>query len=580
MIQIRDPKDILVILKRRYRYIAVPLILGLLASFAASLFWPPVYRSVATILLQDSSVPEDFMGAAADASADNRVHVITQRVMTTANLVPIVERLDLYGDDRSTMAPSQIAGKMRKRINLELVSAQVANPQNTRRVEQTIAFTLSFDHGDPDTAQKVLEELVALYLDENVRTRRERVSETVELLAREVENHRRYLERLEAELAAFKEEHTGKLPDQIAAKQRQRDEIERELFDIANRMEALDEKRIYLAAQIAQIDPADAPIKDRAQWTPAEKLRAVQSEYLTLSSRYGPDHPDVQRAQRELDALEAEAGTGVSRAALGARRDAIRSELAALAGTYSQAHPEVQRLKRELETVEDRLRNLPADYAQTNPLIIQLSAQLAAADAEYKALVEQRATRQELMARYEEDIREGPQIEREYRSLTREYDSALATYTDVQEKRRRAELGQAMEAQKKTEQFDVLEAPTLPIEPEAPDARTIFVIGAILSLAMAVGAVVLAEVLDYSIRGIRQLTEIAGVPPLAIIPRIRTRTDIVRAWKLRAVGAVGGLVIFAVILMLNPGLLDSLSVLWGQFEQELGELGADRTVDS
>jgi len=580
MIQIRDPKDILVILKRRYRYIAVPLALGLAVSIAASLLWPPVYRSVATILLQNSSVPEDFMDAAGETSADSRVHVITQRVMTTANLMPIVERLDLYSEDRGKLAASQIARKMSKAINLEMVSAEVSNPQNTRRFETTIAFTLSFDYGDPDTARKTLEELVALYLDENVRTSRARVSETVQLRAGEVENHRRYVEQLESELAAFKEEHAGKLPDQIAAKQRQRDEIERELFDISNRLEALDEKRIYLGAQIAQVNPADAPVKDRAQWGPAEKLRAAQSEYLTLSSRYGPDHPDVQRAKRELEALESEVGTGESRAALEARRDALRSELATLAGTYSQAHPEVQRVKRELKTVEDRMRDLSADYVPTNPLIIQLSAQLAAADAEYKALVEQRATRQELMAKYEDEIREGPQIEREYRSLTREYESALATYKDVQAKKRKAELGQAMEEQKTTEQFDVLEAPTLPIEPQEPDAKAIMAVGAILSLVLAVGAAVLAEVLDYSVYGTRQLTEIAGAPPLAVIPRIRTRSDRIRAWKFRAAGVAGVVIIFAVMLTLIPDLRDSLSVLWGQVGQEVGEIGANRTLDS
>jgi len=583
MIQVRDPKDILFILKRRYRYIAIPLVLGLVASFAAMQLWPPSYRSVATILLQDLSVPEDFMGAAGDSSVDSRVHVITQRVMTTANLVSIAERLDLYSKDRSEMAASQIAAKMRKNIHLELVNAEMANQRNTRRLERPIAFTLAFDYGDPETAKRVLDELVALYLGENIRTRRERVSETVDLLTREVDNHQQYVEHLEAELAAFKEKYAGKLPDQIAEKQRQHDEIERELHDVANRLEALDEKRIYLTAQIAQIDPADVPAKDRSQWSAADKLRALQAEYLTLSSRYGPEHPDVQRTKRELDALEAEVGTGIGRTELEAQRDVLRSQLATLSGTYSQAHPEVQRVKRELESVEEKLRTQraqTADYGQTNPLFIQLNAQLASVDAEYRALVEQRATRQDLLQKYKDEIRQGPQIEREYSALEREYENALATYTDVQTKKRRAELGQAMEAQNKTEQFDVLEAPSLPIEPQAPDKRTVLVIGTILSLTLALGIAITAEVLDYSIYGTRQLAEIAGAAPLAVIPKIRTRTDIMRAWKFRAAGAVGGLIIFAVVLVLKPGLVDDLSALWGQVEQKLGELGAHRTMDS
>lgn len=580
MIQVQTSRDMLIIFKRRYRYFLIPLVLGLAASVAASLFWPPTYRSIATILIQDSSILDDFIGTTVDTYADHRVQVITQRVMTTSNLVSIIERLNLYSDERSNKASSQITSKMRKAIKLELVNTENVNLIKSRRIGQTIAFTLSFDHSDPDTAQSVLDVLVALYLDENVRTRRERVSETVEMLKRETENHQRTVERLEADLAAFKEQHAGKLPDQILAKQRQQDEIQRELLDIAKRLEALDEKRIYLTAQMAQIDPADTPVKDKARWSTAQKLRALQSEYLTLSTRYGPDHPDVLRTSRELEALEAEVQAGSGRTALEAQRDALRSRHSTLIGTYSAAHPEVLRVNRELKAVEERLRNLPADTVQTNPLLIQLNAQLAAADAEYRALLQQSKIRRELTEKQEEEIREGPQIEREYRSLFREYESALATYKDVQAKKRRAELGEAMEAQIKTEQFDLLEAPTLPLEPIAPDAKTILVIGAILSLVLAAGAAVLSEVMDDSVYGARQLTEITGTPPLVAIPRIRTAADNIRVWKVRIASSVGGLIVIAVTLMLNPDLLETLNGLWGSVEQGLIEFGAKRTLDS
>lgn len=580
MIQVQSPRDILVIFKRRYRYLVIPLVLGLAASVVASLFWPPTYRSVATILIQDSSIPEDFIGTTVDTYADHRVQVITQRVMTTSNLVSIIERLNLYSDERSNKAASQITKKMRKAIKLELVNAENANLLRSRRIGQTIAFTLSFDHRDPDTAQSVLDVLVALYLDENVRTRRERVSETVELLKRETGNHRRTVEGLEAELAAFKEKHAGKLPDQILAKQRQQDEIQRELLDIEKRLVALDEKRIYLAAQMAQIDPADIPVRDKEQWSAAEKLRALQSEYITLNSRYVPDHPDVLRVGRELEALEAEVQAGSARPALVAQRDALRSQLATLTGTYSDAHPEILRINRELEAVEERLRSSPSGSGQTNPLLIQLNAQLASADAEYRALLQQRKSRQGLLEKYEGEIGEGPQVEREYRALVREYESALATYTDVQAKKRRAELGEAMEAQKKTEQFNLHEAPTLPIEPVVPDVTTILVIGAVLSLLVAVGSAALVEVMDYSVYGARQLTEIAGVPPLVVIPRIRTTADNIRAWKVRIAGAVGGLILIALALMLNPDLLGTLNGLWDSVEQGLFEFGAIRTFYS
>ena len=86
--------------------------------------------------------------------------------------------------------------------------------------------------------------------------------------------------------------------------------------------------------------------------------------------------------------------------------------------------------------------------------------------------------------------------------------------------------------------------------------------------------------MDYSVYGARQLTEIAGVPPLVVIPRIRTPADNIRAWKIRIAGAVGGLIVIALVLMLNPDLLGTLTGLWGPVEQGMIEFGANRTFDS
>ena len=577
MFQVHAPRDVLNIARRRSGRLAFLLLLGLAATLALAVLWPPTYRSVATILIEEPNFQQDLLGSAADSYADQRIQIIAQRIMTTANLLSVIERLDLYKEDRVREAASQVAKTMRKRINLELVTAEGIDPRNSRRIAPTIAFTLSFDYRDPETAQDALQALVTLYLDENSRMQRERVADTVTFLRSETEKLRLTVDRSEAKLAAFKEQYADQLPDQIAVKLSQREQVQRELQDAAKRLQALDEKRIYLTAQMAKIDPADAPPKDPTQWTAADRLRALQSEYLTLSSRYGPDHPDVQKVSRELETLEAQVQGGGGRAVLVARRDELRAQLSLLTGTYSSEHPEVLKVRRELDAVEAKLAKAPTETTSTNPALIQLDAELAAAGAEYRALVEQGKARQDLLTRYDDDIRQAPQVEREYRALMREYEGAVAGYTDMLAKQRQAELDEAMESQQRTEQFGLLEAPTLPLEPVAPNLLVVAVAGTVLSLTLAIGSAVVSEAMDYSVYGSRQLTEIAGVPPLVVIPRIRTVADTVRAWKIGATSVAAGVAVIAILFVLSPDLRHALGNFLGLIEDRASELDAYRS---
>ena len=73
------------------------------ALLAAALLWPATYRSEGTILIEQQEVPLDFVRSAVSSYADERVQVISQRVMTSANLLDIIEKYKLYGDEREDL---------------------------------------------------------------------------------------------------------------------------------------------------------------------------------------------------------------------------------------------------------------------------------------------------------------------------------------------------------------------------------------------------------------------------------------------------------------------------------------------
>src|SRR5262245_2002880 len=66
-------------------------------------YWPATYRSTATILIREADVPPELVTSATTVFADERVQAMQQRVTTSQNLAAIIEKLNLYPDERSTL---------------------------------------------------------------------------------------------------------------------------------------------------------------------------------------------------------------------------------------------------------------------------------------------------------------------------------------------------------------------------------------------------------------------------------------------------------------------------------------------
>ena len=97
-------KDIVAVLRRRYRllfWVAIPIVL---ISLALAVLIPAVYRSEAVILIERQEIPVDMVRSAVSGFADQRIQVITQRVMTSTNLNAIINEFDLYARRRKTVS--------------------------------------------------------------------------------------------------------------------------------------------------------------------------------------------------------------------------------------------------------------------------------------------------------------------------------------------------------------------------------------------------------------------------------------------------------------------------------------------
>ena len=527
--------DYVAVLNRRKARFIVPAALILVLSAAVAFLLPPAYRSSATILIEQQEIPSDLVRSTVTSYADQRIQLISQRVMTSANLQRIVEKFGLYAEELETESMLTVLEEMREDIGLEMINADVVDPAKGKAVQATIAFTLSYVNESPLLAQKVANELVTLFLNENLKQRSELASETSSFLTGEAEKLKKRIGVLEAALAEFKEKNINRLPELMQLNLQLMERTERELTEVRRQIRSLEERRIYLNAELAQLSPNSMLYSaDGGRiFSPEDRLKDLRARYTTAAATYSENHPDLVKMRKEIAALEKEVQSDEVALEFQTRLKDLNARLVGLRERYSAPHPDVKKVQRTINSVQQALqrelaRERPAKAAAPkpdNPAYIQLQAQLDAAESD---LASYRNTEAELRARlddYEKRITGAPQVEREYKNLTRDYENALAKYQEIKAKQMQAELAETLEKENKGEQFSLIEPPQLPEEPEKPNRLAILFLGFIFSMAGGIGTVAVSEAMDDSIHGARGVVEAVGMPPLAVIPYITNRAD-------------------------------------------------------
>ena len=100
---------------------------------------------------------------------------------------------------------------MRKDIKLQTISSDAVDRRSGRAA--TIAFSLSYDGRDPETVQRVSNQLATLYLEENLKARTEQSEGASRFLQDEANTMQQRLAGLDAKIAAFKGRNIDALPE-------------------------------------------------------------------------------------------------------------------------------------------------------------------------------------------------------------------------------------------------------------------------------------------------------------------------------------------------------------------------------
>jgi polysaccharide biosynthesis transport protein len=555
---------------------------------------PPHYRSAGTVLIEQQEMPQELVRSTVTSYADERVQVISKRVMTTETLLNIIRRYDLYPRERARDTREALLGRMRKDIGMRMISADVIDPRSGHPTSATIAFEVSYTSTSADLAAKVANELTTLYLNENLNNRTQLARDAAVFLEGEANRVDHQIADLEVKLAAFKDKNQQKLPELTQLNMSLLDRTSEEIRAEEMRRDSLEQQLVYLQAQLVQLKPNSAVFSDTGERivSTADRLKMARSQLDTARAIYAPDHPDIQRLEREVSGLEkqvaadphAKTTTDANSALINdlkRKLETARAQLAAATEKYSAEHPDRIRLEAQVKELEAQLAAAPPPLISAdpdhripieadNPAYVQVQAQINATNNELAALTTQISKLRTQANDYQRNITGSPQVEKEYRELSRDYDNARVKYAEIRSKQQEAKTAQNLEADRKGERFTLIDPPLPPEEPVSPNRKMILALGLALSLAATFGVLWVLENVDTTIRSRKDLFALTGVPPLALVPHIGTLSEFRAGRRRRYLTLAGGFVTACVAVVLIHFFYMPLDVLWFAFGRRFG----------
>lgn len=533
--------DYLAILRKRRKLLFLVGLPILAIGVALAIALPDVYRSEGQIEIEGAqalrSNPNSLTQDPDDTPyADQYVRSLSTVVLSDRNLAKLLNQHQLYEDQAAD--PAAALDRLSSDIKVDIVTVPILDPNTGRERDVVTAFTVAYDNPRPKSAQVGAEWLVNSFLQENRNDRQRQAAGKAQFFAREAERMREHVAGLEAKLADFKQKNIGKLPELNEVNMNVMDRTENDIQNVETQMQALRRERVFLVAQLQQA---------RASGPESGNLRALEDEYNRKSMQYDQSHPDLIMLRRQIDQLRA--GGTTSGMSLRAQLQQQRSILAEAKQRYSENHPDVQRITRNIEALEARIASGETSDRSASfdsPMAVQLQTQLNATDTQLAALQARAMELRTKLSGLEGRMTAAPEVEREYQAVTRDLASARAKYDELLKRQMDAEVSEAAIAGGTADKFRVKSSPKTPAEPAKPQRLAIVIIALVLGAIASFTSIIMAQLLDQTVRGARDVQDILGVAPLTSVPVIK-RSNVVRKGAAPAYAATAAAFIAVIV---------------------------------
>ncbi len=455
---------------------------------------PNSYESKSRIFVQRDDVLTQQIDIA--NGGEKEIQRLRKTLVSAVNLEKVIRSTKLGEGVQSQRDMEGAVGALTQKVTVK------SEEDNLFELTATVGQGSLSDAENARLSQEVVQKLIDIFREENTAGNRGEIAETLVFLDRQLEERKQELEAAEQRRLAFEAEHPELIGGSDALNARltaMRTELRGVDADMAAAQSALAAINGQIAGTPATIATAGGGSAQGALMQARSQLAGMQARGLTDS------HPDVVATKRQIALLEPQAA---------------REGAGGGGGTPNPAYTSLISIRAE------RQANVQA-----------LTARKAALQSDLAAMMANQADEPAVAA-------EANRISRDYKVLKDKYDELLQ---DREEMRLRGQV----ENERSSFRFEVIDPPTVPRAPAAPN-RPLLLIGVLFAgLAAGAGAAYAMSQLRSTFATTGKLERAMDLPVLGSISQSLSEAGraLRRKRQRQFVGAAAGLGGLCVVLL-------------------------------
>ena len=530
-----DVEDYIDILRRHKAWILGPVFAALVVSVVVAFLWPDTYVSVAVIRVVPPQVPESLVAPNVNGDLQGRITSLAQLILNRATLLNIINTQGLYKKELARKPSDDVIEDMRTH-DIKVVPLQLSLQQSDRGPRYP-AFEIQFAYNNRFTAQKVVENLVARFLEENTREVSQQTVSTTQFLRDQWDLAKKKLDAIEQQLSVFRAKNLGHLPDEQQSNYQQLNAMQAHMLNLNTSMNRVNQEKLLYENQLRIFREQLSSLKDPVVQEQvlqqkndklAEKDREIsqlENSLMAARERYKDTHPDVQRlvsliasAKKQRDSM--------------AKEEEAKKPDAPASPAPRPPNPLLVREQRDLDAQIQRMQGL-----------------IQAKDLEMDDYKKQAKDAEATIRAYQSRIEGIPVGMKEYDELIRERELAKHEYEALDGRLNSSTMSTALVNHQQGERLEQLDPPSLPQTPTEPKRPLIIAIGTGIGFLLGLCLAGAREVKDTALKNLKDVRAYTQLPVLGSIPLLENDLVVRRrrrlAWLAWSTACLVGVVIMS-----------------------------------
>ncbi len=457
-------------LKRRWFYAVLVFASSVGLAAAYSLQQDPIYQAKAKLLHQgNDSESISLPGLDGRPQQENKLANQIEIMKSSPIAQQVIDRLELRNEEGEVLK----SGSLLSNLTVE-------------PLRDTDILQISYDSPDPEEAAKVVNELMAVYRENNVSVNRSEATAERKFIEKQLPKTEKNLQEQEEKLREFKEENNvialseeakstveilSELDQQIIQAQASLDDAKTRIEQLTQKL-GLPPEQAMVASSLSDSDAVQNVLT---------KYQELEQELASKRARYQPNHPIIKNLEENQEALASLLEQRVNQV--------LQEELPA---------------EKISEDFNLQLSELKIDLVQN---LVNAQVNYAAQQSKIEGLREQQQQYQNRKATL-------PQLEQRQRQLQRELEASQSTFEALLQRLQEVQI-----AENQTQaNARVVEQAKIPNNPISPKIALNLALGGILGAMLGVATALIIDARDRTLKTVQEIKDQLGYTLLGSIP--------------------------------------------------------------